>query len=205
MIDEISQYDCHSYLKRAEHLLAEPLQRMVWDDSRHLIGECITFLKATPQERFTKVAANGDVCFTCLTRGCPIGKAGRCLNRNWALVCSQCKDEEDFRRHTRPGWKPKNTLICERHKMSVDVPRWIELFPLTTEGKGFFPEEKSSDHIENKTSAEFLRASFTIPSEKPRNRIEKSEPEEKEKERSTSRDWHNSLLSVLSKVQGKRD
>ena len=57
--------------------------------------------------------------------------------------------------------------------MSVDVPRWIELFPLTTEGKGFFPEEKSSDHIENKTSAEFLRTSFTIPSEKPKSRTQR--------------------------------
>ena len=74
--------DYYSHLKRAEHLLAEPLQKMVWDDSRHLIGECMTFLKATPQERFTKAAADGDVCFTCLTRGCPTGKSGRCLNRN---------------------------------------------------------------------------------------------------------------------------
>ena len=113
LIDEISQSECYSYLKKSEHLLAEPLQGNDWDSSRHLIGECLTFLRATPQERFTKATTDGDVCYTCLTRGCPTGKSGRCLNRNWALVCSQCKDEEDFKHTSRPGWKPKNVLLCE--------------------------------------------------------------------------------------------
>ena len=54
-IDEVSMSECYSYLRNLEHLLAEPLRKeSSWDSSRHLVGECMTFLKATPQERFRK-------------------------------------------------------------------------------------------------------------------------------------------------------
>ena len=74
VIDEISQSECYSYLKQSEHLLAKPLQENNWDSSRHLVGECMTFLRATPQERFRKAMTDGDVCYSCLTKGCPTGK-----------------------------------------------------------------------------------------------------------------------------------
>ena len=163
VIDEISQSEYYSYLKKSERLLAKPLQENNWDSSRHLVGECMTFLRATPQERFRKAMIDGDVCYSCLTRGCPTGRRGRCLNRNWALVCSQCKDEEDFMHMSRPGWKPKNVLLCERHKATVNVERWLELFPLTVEGKGYIPLWRSPFPIESKSSEEFLRASFNTP------------------------------------------
>ena len=153
--------ECYSYLKNSEHLLAEPLRRdSGWESSRHLVGECMTFLKATPQERFRKAMTNGDVCYSCLTKGCPTGKKGGCLNRSWAMVCSQCRDEETFMHRSRPGWKPKNVLLCEKHKSAVDVPRWLELFPLTMEGKRYIPSWRSTSTIESKTSEEFLKASF---------------------------------------------
>ena len=108
-MDEISMSEYYSYLKNSEHLLAEPLRKeSSWDSSRHLVGECMTFLRATPQERFRKAMTNGDVCYSCLTKGCPTGKKGGCLNRSWALVCSQCRDEENSMHRSRLGWKPKN-------------------------------------------------------------------------------------------------
>ena len=99
----------------------------------------MAFLKASPRDRFKKIQVNGDSCYSCLTKGYPTGVKGKCLNRGWDLLCEQCKEKETSMGLSNPGWKPKNVLLCEQHKLSVDVDRWTELFPFIVEGKGYIP------------------------------------------------------------------
>ena len=185
------------------HLGEKPLNRSGWDQSRHLVGECITFLKASPQDRFKKAKINGDCCISCLTKGCPTGVKGKCLNKGWALLCLQYKDKEVIMGLSQPGWKAKNVLLCEEHKQCVDVERWIELFPFTVEGRGYVPTWRSTPfpNKSSKTSEEYLRASFT---KSPR-------PMESEDRKDTTVEteeggqrWQSSLLSFLDKVKGRR-